>query len=762
MKQKSSTPNADSTLRRRAEIQLRAKSKIKHSAKGAIRSATDNRRLVHELQVHQIELELQNEELKKARDEMEVGMEKYSELYEFAPVGYFTLTSNGTIRQVNLNGAKMLGIERSRLVGQSFGRLLAAEAGAALTLFLKRVFAGQAKQIGEFALLDQTQPTGFVKIEAQRSPNAQECRAVVLDITSRRRVVSQLELLWEAAGVLLSTDDPDTMLQGLFTQIGPTLGVDTFFSYMVDETDGGFLQLTSYAGISAEKARAITRLKSGHAICGTAVSRRQPIHATQIQASTDETVRLAKSLGLQSYASYPLMSGQLRLGRLTFASRTRQQFEPDELAVLKTISHYVAIAYERLRIARALQVSEERYRNLFNSIDEGFCVIEMIFDKKGKPVDYRFIEINPSFETQTGIRDAVGKRMREITPTIESHWLEAYGKVAVTGKPVRFSNEAKGLNRWFDVYAFRLGGEGSQKIAILFSNITLQKQVGAALHTAQLKLAHYAVQLEVLVTKRTAELTTTNSRLKHAVLTIGKSKSQYQQLFLESQFMHKKLRLLTQQLISAQEEERKRISRELHDQVVQTLVGISVELSAARKTVSLENTLLIEKIAYTQRLVEDSVVTVHRFSRELRPALLDDLGLIPALHAYNKNLTERNNLKINMTAFGGVETMDEEKRTVLFRVAQEALTNVVRHAHATEVKISIIQIPDAVRMEISDNGKSFLVGKTLQPKANKRLGLVGMRERIEMVGGSLVIESTTGRGTTVRAEIPFTLETSKK
>jgi len=115
--------------------------------------------------------------------------------------------------------------------------------------------------------------------------------------------------------------------------------------------------------------------------------------------------------------------------------------------------------------------------------------------------------------------------------------------------------------------------------------------------------------------------------------------------------------------------------------------------------------------------VEISVNAVHRFARELRPAVLDDLGLIPALHAYNESLAKRKKLKIQLTAFGGVEALASAKRTVLYRVAQEALNNVARHARATQVKMSICKIPGGIRMEISDNGKSFQVEKRLPQKA---------------------------------------------
>ena len=204
------------------------------------------------------------------------------------------------------------------------------------------------------------------------------------------------------------------------------------------------------------------------------------------------------------------------------------------------------------------------------------------------------------------------------------------------------------------------------------------------------------------------------TRRKAGEAVIKKGKEQYRALFLESQVMQKRLRQLTRQIISAQEEERKKISRELHDEVVQTLVGINVELSALGKGASVGLDTLKEKIARTQRLVENSVNAVHRFARELRPAVLDDLGLIPALHAYSKSLAERKKIKIQLTAFGGVEALGSAKRTVLFRVAQEALTNVARHAHATQVRMSISKIAGTIRMEISDNGKSFHVGKVLR------------------------------------------------
>ncbi len=137
----------------------------------------------------------------------------------------------------------------------------------------------------------------------------------------------------------------------------------------------------------------------------------------------------------------------------------------------------------------ALRESEKKYRTLFDSIDEGFCTIEVLFDGNNNPIDYRFLEVNPSFEKQTGIQNARGRRMREIAPQHEEHWFEIYGRIALTGEPVRFENQAAQLQRWYDVYAFRVGEPGDRKVAILFNDITERKQAEAKLRQSESNLA---------------------------------------------------------------------------------------------------------------------------------------------------------------------------------------------------------------------------------------------------------------------------------
>src|SRR5712672_2445288 len=131
---------------------------------------------------------------------------------------------------------------------------------------------------------------------------------------------------------------------------------------------------------------------------------------------------------------------------------------------------------ERKRAETELRESEQNYRMLFESIDEGFCTIEVLFDQNEKQVDYRFLQISTSFERQTGIKNAAGSRMREIAPQHEEHWFEIYGRIALTGEPMRFENKAKQLGRWYDVYAFRVEDPKRRGVGILFNDITERKR----------------------------------------------------------------------------------------------------------------------------------------------------------------------------------------------------------------------------------------------------------------------------------------------
>ncbi|CAH2405775.1 AAA family ATPase [Mesorhizobium escarrei] len=147
---------------------------------------------------------------------------------------------------------------------------------------------------------------------------------------------------------------------------------------------------------------------------------------------------------------------------------------------------------DRKRAEVELRESEQNYRMLFESMDEGFCTIEVLFDQNEEPVDYRFLQINPSFERQTGIKNAAGRRMREIAPQHEEHWFEIYGRIALTGEPMRFENEAKQLGRWYDVYAFPVEDPKRRRVGILFNDITERKRAETEARESEQRFRDYA------------------------------------------------------------------------------------------------------------------------------------------------------------------------------------------------------------------------------------------------------------------------------
>ncbi len=181
------------------------------------------------------------------------------------------------------------------------------------------------------------------------------------------------------------------------------------------------------------------------------------------------------------------------IGRRTLlidARRLSRQGSPRDMILLAFQDISV-----RKQAEEALRDSEERYRMLFTSMDEGFCIIEVIFDDNQNPIDYRFLEVNDAFEKQTGIKAAKGRLMRQIAPGHEQHWFDIYGKIALMGEPARFENHAKELHRWYDVFAFRVGLPENWQVAILFSDITERRRIERELREADRRKDEFLAML---------------------------------------------------------------------------------------------------------------------------------------------------------------------------------------------------------------------------------------------------------------------------
>ncbi len=690
MKRRPNIRIAVPALHQRAEDRLRTQRNGQLSGHGDPRSAGDTQRLLHELQVHQVELEIQNEELRKARDEMEAGQEKYSDLYEFAPVGYFTLTVEGTIHQVNLTGASLVGIERARLVGRTFGSLLSAELRPVFNSFLEQVFAGQAKQERDFDFLRSGKSPRIVNLKAQRSASGKDCRVVMVDITEQTQAEAATAKL--AAIVKTSNDAIISIdLNGIVTSWNA--GAEKIFGYSASEMVGRPITRLIPTDRLREEVQIMRRLRNGEDID----------HFETLRVAKDgRLLEMSITVSPIRYASGKIVGASKVARDITDRKRAEEALRESEerLRLSQDVAHVGTFDWD---LTTGINIWTPRLEALYGLPPGGFPITQPAWEKLVHSDD-RAAAVALVNQTLRSGKTVEGE-WRVIWPDGSIHWIAGRFRAFKDkfGKPIRLT----GVN--IDITE-RKTMEITQRRAFVLaaSNKMLQKEI---------------VRRQVV-----------------------------EKLLKQSE---QRLRQLSQNILLVQEGERKRISRDLHDTVMQTLVGIGIHLASLTSKSSDNPMSLRRKIAKTQLLVEKSLVIVHRFAEELRPSVLDDLGLISALHTFMKDFIKRTGVRASLTAYKAVNQLPISQSTVLYRVALEALNNVAVHAQATAVKVEIQKLPDWICLTITDDGKSFDPKRVLNAKTRGRLGLLGMRERLEMVGGRFEILSANGKGTTVIARIPF-------
>lgn len=219
--------------------------------------------------------------------------------------------------------------------------------------------------------------------------------------------------------------------------------------------------------------------------------------------------------------------------------------------------------------------------------------------------------------------------------------------------------------------------------------------------------------------------------------------------YQEIQAGQENLEALSRRLVEAQEQERRNISRELHDEVGQTLSALLVELGNVTAQVPPEQHSLAERLQSAKRLGESSVNAVRNMSLLLRPSMLDDFGLVPALHWQAREMSRRTGMNVTVDAEDLPDTLPDEHKTCVYRLVQEALNNAAKHSQATVVKIHVEEGPARLCVKIEDNGKGFDTGTT------RGFGLLGMEERVRHLNGTLKVDSAPGQGTRIVVELPL-------
>ena len=407
--------------------------------------------------------------------------------------------------------------------------------------------------------------------------------------------------------------------------------------------------------------------------------------------------------------------------------------------------HKIELEMQNAELRRArdeVEAALARYSDLYDFAPVGYFSL----DEEG-----RLFEANLTGAALLGIERSRLHRVKlarflapESRPLYESFLAGVFGRPGKSVCEVSM-RAADGTHRSADLLASAADSlrEGRRWCRVAVSDISA------------LKRAEEAQRSMDALAARNRELRLEIARRHHVERSLRASEAEQRRLLGDSRHLQSQLRRLSRGVIQAQEEERKRVSRELHDVISQAAIGLKLHLDLLARGATGKSAARKKRIAETRHLLDVLVDSVHRFSRELRPSVLDDLGLLPALESYAKDFARRARIEVRFTGVAAVERLTEDERTVLFRVAQEALANVSKHAKADRADVSLYEGPGVIVMEVCDDGVGMPPGGPRTARASTRLGLIGMRERVEMVGGDFTIESSPGKGTRVRVQVPL-------
>jgi len=496
----------------------------------------------------------------------------------------------------------------------------------------------------------------------------------------------------------LITQSPD--IRHVFTLVVDrtmeVMNVDAMRIYILnEETEEIALEISK--GISEGFEAKVRRMKVGEGCNGTVTLTGKPLI---IQDITDDTSCFSQELiaeGIKSQLIVPLQSKGKVVGTLCIANRSSGSFYPDEIAFLSSIGNAIGVGLENNRIYQEMkqaleqvQQSEEKYHNLFENAYDAMW----IHDLEGN-----MLSANIACKKLTGYSSEELKNIDICNLMSDSgrSCIEGIERKLLQNKPVEYYCEGE---------LYKKGG-AKAIVQVMTSLMTHDGQVVGFQHAAR----------DVTAERQ----------------------------------MQENLNYYLRQVTRVQEEERKRIARELHDETVQDLVVISRQLDKITSSEALWEVSL-EVVRGLRKQIEAAVQGMRRFSYDLRPSVLDDLGLLPALELLSSELGEQE-IATSFKAIGNARRLSAEVETMLFRIAQEAMRNIGRHSQASAAELTIKFSNDKVRMSINDNGNGFKIPQSPGELASLgKLGLAGMQERAKLLGGSLTMRSKLGIGTQIVAE----------
>jgi len=557
-----------STLRRRAEEFLDRNPEAAHKI-----PAGDLHKLIEDLHVHQIELEMQNEELRRTQLELEKARDRYSDLYDFAPVGYFTISDKGFILEANLNGARLFNIERRNLIDEKFNRLIPPHHQDEFYHHCNAVFKSKKKQACDLELVRKDGTRFYARLESvaiqEKAENSRQIRTAVTDITDRRRFQKEL------------------------------------------------------------------------------------------QKAHDELERRVEA----RTADLALTNEQLQ-----------QEIE------------------ERKQAEKALSESELRYRTLFEVSTDAIFL---------ETLEGRILHCN------TTACEMFGYTKEELT-----------GLAAADLVP--------------------------EDVAKTLPDI-IKKQISTG-----------AIFIETINKRKGGDLFPVEVRTR--LITLGEEQLIFAHVhdITDRKQAESELRRLSSRLLNAQEDERRRIAFELHDELGQDLTVLKLHIDSIKRKLHQDQSVLHKAFEEVLLEVNQTIEKVRRISRDLSPSVLVDLGLNSALRGMLKSFAKHSKIEISKDIPNTKNLFSSEQQIAVYRIFQEIITNISKHAHASKVSIVGKKKSSKVFFRVKDNGIGFDIEEINARHApEKGLGLAAMAERAKMLNGHFEISSQVNSGTIIAFEVPI-------
>lgn len=685
----------------------------------------------------------------------EEALAQLESLVQTAPVGFAFLDDQLRYRMINANMAALNGAPIDAHLGRTLNEMV-PDLDSALEPLLRRVMlSGEPvlnKEISGITVATEGQIGHWLAsyyLVRTRSGHALGIGAIVNDISARKRAQDRQTTQFAVTRIIAESENRYDAIPALLETIGRSIGWDLGEFWRANAENSLLLWENDWRAPEFSDSEFVTTRQAGTFARGVGLPGRiwangQPEWIAKIVATTSLRAAQALAAGLVSTFGFPIPGGGTVFGVMVFFSRQTQPFDPELLTTMADIGSQIGQFFERAQTEERLWQYTQRLKTL-HMIDQAILAAQ-----------------SPEAIAQAALR-----YMRELTPcrsaTVTAFdFGERQAVVLAAESSVAMAFQRGSLMPLDSILSLPMLQQGQPFIVEDMQNLaspTALNQQGLrdgirSYLSVPIMSQHTLIGALNLFSDRPRAFSPEVIDVAHEVGSQLAVAIQNARLFEQVQAGAESLRLMSQQLVRAQEDERRHIARELHDEVGQSLTAALLNLQVLSSLTDLEE--LPARLDDSLSLIDRVLRQVRTLSLNLRPALLDDLGLAPALRWLVSRQAERAGFETQFNADFMDERFASDIEITCFRAVQEAITNVVRYAQAKSVTVDLLKPGADLCVSIRDDGVGFDVGAALQRAAHGHsMGLLSMQERVLLLGGQMRIESAPGHGTTIHLRLPL-------